>query len=98
HGLAISSLTFVASLGILFGFDPGAGGFQLETRVNWIESLGIRYHVGVDGISLWLVLLTTFLVPITLLSATRAIHRRVREFVVAILLLETGMLGAFLAL
>src|SRR5262249_46718268 len=58
----------------------------------------IRYHIGIDGISLWLVLLTTFLTPITLLSATHAVSKKVREFVISMLLLETGMLGTFVAL
>jgi len=97
-GLVGGVLTFLASLGILFGFDAGEGGFQLETNAPWVASLGISYHVGVDGISLWLVLLTTVLVPIVLLSAQKAIGKKVKEFVITFLVLETGMLGAFLAL
>ena len=66
----------------------------------WIARSGIRFHLGVDGISLWLVLLTTFLMPVTLLSpqAIGIRNIRVREFVVAMLVLEAGMIGAFLAL
>ena len=66
----------------------------------WIEPLGIRFHLGIDGISLWLVLLTTFLMPLTLLSpqAIGIRNIRVREFIVAMLVLETGMIGAFVAL
>jgi NADH-quinone oxidoreductase subunit M len=66
----------------------------------WIDQLGIRFHLGVDGISLWLVLLTTFLIPLTLLSpqAIGIRNIRVREFTVAMLVLEAGMIGAFLAL
>jgi NADH-quinone oxidoreductase subunit M len=97
-GLLAASATFVASLALLLGFDPAQKGFQLEQSNVWVASLGIRYHVGVDGISLWLVLLTTFLVPITLVSSGRAITRKVREFTIALLVLETGMLGAFVAL
>jgi NADH-quinone oxidoreductase subunit M len=97
-GFTASLLTFLVSLVLLGAFEPGQAGFQLEQSVVWVESLGLRYHVGVDGISLWLVLLTTFLTPITLLSAQRSVAKKVREFVVAMLLLETGMLGAFLAL
>ena len=67
---------------------------------SWIEPLGIHFHLGVDGISLWLVLLTTFLMPLTLLSpqAIGIRNVRVREFTAAMLVLETGMIGAFLAL
>src|SRR5262249_19610701 len=97
-GLATSTVTFVASLGLLAGFDAQTAGFQLETNVPWADTVGIRYHIGIDGISLWLVLLTTFLTPITLLSATHAVSKKVREFVISMLLLETGMLGTFVAL
>jgi NADH-quinone oxidoreductase subunit M len=97
-GLVTSTLTFLVSLILLVAFEPGQGGFQLETSIPWAESMGLRYHIGIDGISLWLVLLTTFLTPITLLSAQKSVHAKVREFVIAMLLLETGMLGAFVAL
>src|SRR5438552_2329324 len=80
-GLGTSALTFVASLALVFGFDAAAPAFQFELTHPWVEELGIRYHVGIDGVSLWLVLLTTFLAPLTLLSATSAITKRVREFV-----------------
>src|SRR5262249_32447177 len=96
-GLVTTVVTFLVSLMILPDFEAGKAGFQLEVNRLWIAPLGIHFHLGVDGISLWLVLLTTFLMPVTLLSpqaiGTRNI--RVREFVVAMLVLETGMLGAF---
>src|SRR3954471_11844866 len=99
-GLGTAILTFFASLFILPDFDAGKAGFQLEIDKVWIESLGIHFHLGIDGISLWLVLLTTFLMPVTLLApqaiGTRNI--RVRDFTVAMLVLEAGMIGAFLAL
>jgi NADH-quinone oxidoreductase subunit M len=99
-GLGTTIVTFLVSLLMLAGFDGSQAGFQLEVNQAWIEPLGIRFHLGVDGISLWLVLLTTFLMPVTLLSpqaiGTRNI--RVRDFIVSMLLLETGMIGAFLAL
>ena len=99
-GLFTSIVTFLVSLLILNGFDSSQAGFQLEVNKVWIEPLGIRFHLGVDGISLWLVLLTTFLVPLTLLSpqAIGIRNIRVREFTMAMLVLETGMLGAFVAL
>ena len=99
-GLATSIVTFLVSLLILVDFDSANAGFQLEVNKSWIEPLGIRFHLGIDGISLWLVLLTTFLVPVTLLSpqAIGIRNIRVREFTVAMLVLETGMIGAFLSL
>jgi len=99
-GLLTSIVTFLASILILTGFDAGQAGFQLEVDKTWIAPLGIHFHLGVDGISLWLVLLTTFLVPLTLLSpqAIGIRNVRVREFTAAMLILETGMIGAFLAL
>ncbi|MES1204780.1 MAG: NADH-quinone oxidoreductase subunit M [Pseudomonadota bacterium] len=99
-GLATALATFLASLLILGDFDAGKAGFQLEVNKGWIDSLGIRFHLGIDGISLWLVLLTTFMMPLTLLApqaiGTRNI--RVREFIIAMLVLEAGMIGAFVAL
>src|SRR4029077_19134281 len=88
------------SLFILGDFDAAQSGFQLQIDKMWIEPLGIRFHLGIDGISLWLVLLTTFLMPVTLLSpqAIGIRNIRVREFTVAMLVLEAGMIGAFLAL
>ena len=99
-GLFTTLVTFVVSLLILPDFDAAKAGFQLEVDKLWIAPLGIRFHLGIDGISLWLVLLTTFLVPLTLLSpqAIGIRNIRVREFIVAMLVLETGMVGAFLAL
>src|SRR5262249_33966036 len=99
-GMAVALATFLVSLLVLPQFDAAKGGFQLEVKKVWVESLGISFHLGVDGISLWLVLLTTLMVPVTLF-APQAIGLRnvyVREFVVAMLVLEAGMLGAFLAL
>ncbi len=99
-GLLTTIVTFGISLMILNDFDPGNPGFQLEVDKPWIEPLGIRFHLGVDGISLWLVMLTTFLMPVTLLSpqAIGTRNVRVREFIVAMLVLESGMIGAFVAL
>jgi NADH-quinone oxidoreductase subunit M len=97
-GLAAALLTFLVSLGLLGVFDPAAAGFQAEFNRPWVESLGIRFHLGIDGLTLWLVLLTTFLTPVALLAATRAITKKPKEFVASMLILETGMLGAFVAL
>jgi len=97
-GLGVSLVTFVVSLGLLAGFQAGEAGMQRVTSVPWIEKFGISYHIGVDGLSLLMVLLTTLLVPLCMLSAYGSITRRVREFVIAMLALETGILGAFVAL
>jgi NADH-quinone oxidoreductase subunit M len=97
--LLFSLATFLISLALPIGFNKG-GGLQFETNLRWITgfNLGIRYHVGVDGLSLWLVILTTFLVPLALLSSWNSIHKRQREFLVSMLALETGMLGVFVAM
>jgi NADH-quinone oxidoreductase subunit M len=99
-GFTTALVTFLVSLLLLPGFDAGHAGFQMEVDKVWIAPLGVHFHLGVDGISLWLVLLTTFLMPVTLLSPQAiGIHNvRVREFTAAMLVLETGMIGAFLAL
>lgn len=96
--LGVSLLVFVVSLALYFGFDGGVSGMQFEQKVAWIAAFGISYHVGVDGISLLLILLTTFLTPITLLSAWKSIQKSVRGFLASLLLLETGMLGVFVSL
>jgi NADH-quinone oxidoreductase subunit M len=88
-------LTFIASL-FLFPITPASWNYVVDKA--WVPTFGIRYHLGVDGISLWLVMLTTFLMPIVMLSSWSAITKKVREFCVAMLILETGMLGTFLAL
>jgi NADH-quinone oxidoreductase subunit M len=96
----VSLLTFFVSLGLWFGFDasPGAAEFQFEQFVPWIPSIGIGYHVGLDGVALLLVMLTTALTPIVILSAWRAVEDRVKEFMIALLVLETAMIGTFAAL
>jgi NADH-quinone oxidoreductase subunit M len=97
-GMFFTLAALAASLGLLVDFNPAEAGMQLELSVPWVTSLGISYHVGIDGISLWLVLLTTFLTPIVLLSAYRSVTKKVKEFIVSILILEVGMIGAFVAL
>jgi NADH-quinone oxidoreductase subunit M len=96
--LGISLVTFVLSLGLWTGFRVQNPGFQFTADVSWIDELGISYRIGLDGVSLVLVVLTTFLTPLTILGAWNAIEHRVKEFTIAMLVLETGMLGAFAAL
>jgi NADH-quinone oxidoreductase subunit M len=88
--------TFVLSLPL--AWLPPAPGFQAETALPWIGTPPIRYHIGVDGISLWLVLLTTFLTPIAVLASWKHIQERLKEFFAFLLLLEVGMIGVFVAL
>jgi len=85
------------ALVVFFQFDPAVVGLQLVEKVEWLPSLGVSYHLGVDGISLLLVLLTGFLAPITILSTYRAVEDRVKGFMFCLQLLQVGMLGAFLS-
>ena len=96
----VSLATMLASFGLWMGFDasPGAPEFQFEQQVPWVPSIGIGYHVGLDGVALLLVMLTTILSPIVILSAWKAIQDRVKEFTIALLVLETAMIGTFAAL
>jgi NADH-quinone oxidoreductase subunit M len=96
----VSLLTFFLSVGLWVGFDasPAAPEFQFEQFVPWVASIGIGYHVGLDGVALLLVMLTTVLTPIVILSAWRAVEDRVKEFMIALLVLETAMIGTFAAL
>jgi NADH-quinone oxidoreductase subunit M len=96
--LGVSLVGFALSLLVWERFDPGIAGPQLVERQPWLERLGIYYYVGVDGISLFLVVLTAFLLPVILLACWTDIRSRVRQFVLFMLALQTGMLGAFLAL
>jgi len=96
--LFFAFFTFVSSLCLIFRFDTVATGMQFEANVPWIAQMGIDYHLGIDGISLLLILLTTFLTMIAVLSTFRAVDHSHRGFYASILLLETGMLGVFAAL
>ncbi len=94
----VTVINFLISLYVLFRFDAGTPNMQFTEFYNWVERFGISYFVGIDGISLFLFLLTTFLVPICILCAWNYIHKNVREFVICMLILEVAMLGAFIAL
>ncbi|BDV44746.1 NADH:ubiquinone oxidoreductase subunit M [Geotalea uraniireducens] len=97
--LVVSLATFVVSLPLVTGFQSNAE-FQFVEKVPWI-SVGpfqMNYHVGIDGISLWLVILTTFIMPIAILSTWTAVEEKVKEYMICLLLLEVGMLGAFISL
>ncbi|HKM91698.1 MAG TPA: NADH-quinone oxidoreductase subunit M [Candidatus Acidoferrales bacterium] len=96
--LAISVVTFVISLLLLREFDSQAPGYQYQELHRWIISPPIWYHLGIDGLSLWLVILTTFLVPLAVLCSWHGIDKRVQEFHVLLLALESAMIGVFVAL
>jgi NADH-quinone oxidoreductase subunit M len=91
-------LGFLVSLPLLRWFKPEWGGFTLEENAEWIPSIGARYHLGIDGISLLLVMLTTLLGMIAILSSWSAIKQRQKEYYILLLLLQTGMLGVFVSL
>ncbi len=96
--LTISLLLFAVTLVIWAGFDPTSPEFQFVERYDWIPAFGIDYYVGIDGISLLLVVLTAFLTPIALLSSWESVERKVKEFSIFILLLEAAMIGVFISL
>jgi len=95
--LAASVAEFIISLFLLRGFDMTNAGYQFEEMRNWIGE-AIHYHLGVDGISLFLVLLTTFLTPIAILCSWESIKENVKGFFIAILIIETAMIGVFVSL
>ncbi|MGD9913837.1 MAG: NADH-quinone oxidoreductase subunit M [Rhizobiaceae bacterium] len=95
--LITTLVTFVVSIFIWIGFDPANTGFQMVEKVGWLDS-SISYHMGVDGISMLFVILTTFLMPFCILASWEAIDKRVKEYMIAFLILETLMIGVFCAL
>jgi NADH-quinone oxidoreductase subunit M len=97
-GLAASLLTLGVALVIFARFAVGTPAVQFEERAVWIPAAGIAYHLGIDGISLPLVLLTAVIMPLALLSSWSSIGDRVKEFTVSMLVLETALLGTFLSL
>ncbi len=96
--LTISVAEFLFSLLMIPGVQPGVAGYGLVEYYNWIANPPIHYHLGVDGISLFLVILTTFLTPISILASWSSIHLRVKEFFVMLLMLEVGVVGVFVSL
>ena len=91
-------IAFVVSLAVWRQFDASTHEFQFVERMPWFEGLGIDYHMGIDGISLFMVLLTTLLMPICILCSWQSITTRVREYLISFLLLETFVIGVFCAL
>ncbi len=97
-GVASTVLTFLLSVQLFVAYDPTQTGFQFVEHAAWMPDFGIHYFVGVDGISLLMVLLTTFLMPLVLVSSWTEISKSVKTYVFFMLFLETGMLGTFVAL
>ena len=93
----VTVATFAVSLFVLMDFEPDQAGFQLGSELSWIPEWGIAYITGIDGLSLWMVMLTTFLMPLAVL-ASWSVTTRVKPYFVFLLVLETGMLGVFCAL
>ncbi len=93
-----SLVTFIISVVLILLFDPDTAGFQFVETKQWISGLGIQYYMGVDGISVWFVLLSTFLTPLCVLASWASIRSHVKEYMIAFLVLETMMVGMFCAL
>ena len=96
-GLGFTGVTFLASVGILAGFRTTTFHFQLEEKHPWVPSLGISLHLGVDGLSIWLLVLTTFLSLLSM-AYVQYVNERTKAFIALILLLEAAMLGSFVSL
>ena len=96
--LVVSLLAFVLSLHLPVHLQRARAGFQYELDRQWIASPNIHYHMGVDGISMWLVVLTTFLTPLCVLISWKSVRERVKEFFILLLILETALIGVFASL
>src|SRR5215210_4371045 len=93
-----TAVTFAVSLLLLRGVGASGSEFRFEENVSWIGAIGARYHLGVDGVSLWLVLLTTLLMPIAILSSWTSIKKRQLSYYAFLLILEAAMIGVFVSL
>ena len=90
-------LEFVVSIGLWWSFNPAETGWQAPIDIGWIPTWGVRFTLGVDGIALMMVLLTTFIMPLSVLGSWTSIRTKVRSYYALLLILTTGMLGVFLA-
>ncbi len=100
QGISLGVTTIVLALAcyMVYLFNPATSDFQFEEKFHWLPALGLTYHVGVDGISVFFVLLSALLTPMCLLASIQSVHTRVREYMIAFLVLETFMIGTFAAL
>ncbi|MFH1215660.1 MAG: NADH-quinone oxidoreductase subunit M [Pseudomonadota bacterium] len=96
--MVVTSVTAVISFPLYSGFDSTTARYQFGEHASWIPSLNINYTVGIDGISLLLVLLTTFIMPLCVLGSWTYIQKRIKEFMICLLVMESAMLGVFMAL
>ncbi|RMH73207.1 MAG: NADH-quinone oxidoreductase subunit M [Gemmatimonadetes bacterium] len=96
--LTFATLTFLISLSLFFGYDATNTDMQFREFIPWITAFGINYHLGIDGISLLLILLTTVTMPVAILSSWTAITERIKAYMFVLLLLETAMIGVFVSL
>src|SRR5574340_25071 len=92
------AVEFLISIGLWWSFDPGTATWQARVTVDWIRPWGARFDVGIDGISLFMILLTTLLMPLSVLGSWTSVRQRVRPYYELMLVLTTGMLGTFMAL
>ena len=95
--ILISIINFIVSLFLWSKFDPVNPGFQFVEETQWIKNF-VSYKMGVDGISIFLVLLTTFISPLCIFAAINSLKKRIKEFLIAILIMQTFMIGVFCAL
>ena len=96
--MLVTVVTALISLPLYWNFDATTAKYQFGEHASWISALNINYTLGIDGISLLLVLLTTLIMPLCVLGSWRYIDKRVKEFMICLLLMETSMLGVFMAL
>ena len=96
--LLVSLITFGFSLHLPVHFHRAQAGFQYEIDKPWISTPNIHYHMAMDGISMWLVVLTTFLTPLCVLISWKSVHDRVKEFFILLLIMETALIGVFTSL
>ncbi|MCU0239639.1 MAG: NADH-quinone oxidoreductase subunit M, partial [Pyrinomonadaceae bacterium] len=96
--LFLTVANFIVSLLLFTNSKVSANGFMFEKNVPWIKAIGSNYHVGVDGLSFWLVVLTTFIMPIAIISTWHAVEKRPLAFYIFLLLLESAMIGVFVSL
>lgn len=97
-GLFVSLCNLGLAIALMVNFDPNEGGYQFVEKFEWLPALGSSYHMGVDGISLFFIVLSALLTPIVMMMAKYSVEKRLRDYVVALLVLETLMIGTFCAL
>jgi NADH-quinone oxidoreductase subunit M len=96
--LMTTTVNFILSLLLFVQFEAGAADYQFVEKYEWFSGIGISYYLGVDGISLYLIMLTTFLMPLCILAGWESIKHRIRDYMVAFLVLESLVIGTFCAL